>query len=155
LTPRLVEFAGFWNRFGASIIDGLILFAVELGIYTILGLFPWGLSWLLGGGGWFLWSWSWWPFGFLWFLSFFTSWLYFAGFECSSAQATPGKRALGLVVTNLNLERISFGRATARYFSKFFSELTLYIGYVMIGFTAKKQGLHDMIAGTLVFKKGV
>jgi uncharacterized RDD family membrane protein YckC len=152
-TPRLVEYAGFWNRFGASIIDGLILFAVEIGIYAFLGLFPWGLAWLLGGAGWFLWPWSWWPFGFLSLLSFLVSWLYFAGFECSSAQATPGKRVLGLVVTNLDRERISFGRATARYLSKFLSELILDIGYIMIGFTAKKQGLHDMIAGTLVFKK--
>jgi len=151
-TPRLVEYAGFWNRFGASIVDGLILFVVELAICAALGLFPWGLVWLLGGASLFFWPWSWWPFGMLGLISFLTSWVYFAGFECSSAQATPGKRALGLIVTNLDRERISFGRATARYFSKLLSELILYIGYVMIGFTAKKQGLHDIIAGTLVFK---
>jgi uncharacterized RDD family membrane protein YckC len=124
---------------------------VELGLLLALGLFPWGLGWLFGWGSW-SWFWYGWSFGPLGVLSLLVSWLYFAGSECSSAQATPGKKALGLVVTNLNHERISFGRATARYFSKFLSELTLYIGYVMIGFTAKKQGLHDMIAGTLVFK---
>jgi uncharacterized RDD family membrane protein YckC len=154
---RPVEYAGFWRRLGASMVDGLILMLVELGILLVLGLLPWGVSWLLGyGGGWPWWPWSWlsswWPFGWFWLLSFVVSWLYFAGSECSSAQATPGKKALGLIVSNLDRERISFGRATARYFSKLLSELTLYIGYVMIGFTAKKQGLHDMIAGTLVFK---
>lgn len=153
--PRLLEYAGFWSRFGASIIDGIILFLLELGISLLLGWLPYVFGWIFYGG---YWPWSWFSVlysGPFWLLSFLMGWLYFAGSECSSSQATPGKKALSLVVTNLNGERISFGRATARYFGKFLSELTLYIGYVMIGFTAKKQGLHDMIAGTLVFKKGV
>jgi len=128
-----------------------------MGICLVLGWFPLVLGWPFYWGGGLYWPWSWvsWSFGPLWILLLLVDWLYFAGSECSSAQATPGKKALGLMVTNLDRERISFGRATARYFSKILSELTLYIGYVMIGFTAKKQGLHDMIAGTLVFKKGI
>jgi uncharacterized RDD family membrane protein YckC len=49
--------------------------------------------------------------------------------------------------------RISFGRATGRYFARWISNMTLTIGYIMAGFTAKKQALHDIIAGTLVMRK--
>jgi uncharacterized RDD family membrane protein YckC len=57
---------------------------------------------------------------------------------------------LGLKVTDLNGHRISVGRAAGRWFSKIISAMILAIGYIMVGFTEKKQGLHDMIAGTLV-----
>jgi len=81
-------------------------------------------------------------------------WLYFAGFESSSWQATPGKKVLNLVVTNLTGTRISFGRATGRYFSKWVSELIpLAIGYILAGITERKQALHDMIASTLVLRR--
>jgi len=60
--------------------------------------------------------------------------------------------ALGLVVADEMGQRISFGRATGRYFAKILSSLILLIGFFMIGWTARKQGLHDMIAGTLVYK---
>lgn len=79
--------------------------------------------------------------------------LYFSLMESSKWQATVGKKAVGLKVTDLNGKRISFGRATGRYFSKFISGIACYIGYIMVSFTQKKQGLHDMIAGTLVFKE--
>ncbi len=81
------------------------------------------------------------------------SWLYFAAFESSRWQATPGKKLLGLAVTDMAGNRISFARASGRYFAKIVSFLTLLMGFVMIGFTQKKQGLHDMIAGCLVVKK--
>jgi uncharacterized RDD family membrane protein YckC len=61
--------------------------------------------------------------------------------------------ALGIVVTDLEGRRISWGRANARYWSKFISALIFLIGYIMAGFTQKKQALHDMIAGTLVVVK--
>ncbi len=80
-------------------------------------------------------------------------WLYFASFESSSWQATPGKKLLGLVVTDLEGKRISFVRATGRCFGKIISQFTLFIGYLMAGVTAKKQALHDMIAGCLVLRK--
>jgi uncharacterized RDD family membrane protein YckC len=80
-------------------------------------------------------------------------WLYFATFESSSWQATPGKKILRLAVTDLAGERISFLRATGRHFAKFFSAVILFMGFVMIGFTQKKQGLHDIIAGCLVVRK--
>lgn len=75
---------------------------------------------------------------------------YFVGFESSSMQGTPGKRAMGLVVTDLGGRRISVLRALGRYFAKILSSLILLIGYIMVAFTERKQGLHDMICGTLV-----
>ncbi|WP_446728107.1 RDD family protein [Peribacillus sp. TH14] len=56
-------------------------------------------------------------------------------------------------MTDLNGGRIGFGRATGRYFATIISGMIFYIGYIMAGFTSKKQALHDMIAGTVVVKK--
>ena len=78
------------------------------------------------------------------------TWLYFALLESSTRQATFGKMALGLFVTDLEGNRLSFARASGRYFSKIISGMTFTIGFLMAGFTAKKQALHDMIAGCLV-----
>ena len=79
-------------------------------------------------------------------------WLYFALFESGGWQATFGKRLMGLRVSDLSGNRISFGRASGRYFSKFISSIIFCIGYIMAGLTDKKQGLHDKIAGTLVLR---
>ena len=82
------------------------------------------------------------------------SWLYFAGMESSEHQGTLGKMALGLAVTDMNGLRISFARASGRFFAKIITGLVpLYIGYIMAGFTEKKQALHDMIASCLVLRK--
>lgn len=80
-------------------------------------------------------------------------WLYFALFESSRFQATPGKLAVGLAVTDLAHERIGFGRASARYFAKILSIVILFFGFFMIGWTKRKQGLHDKLAGTLVVRR--
>ena len=79
--------------------------------------------------------------------------LYSALMESSKWQATVGKKAVGIKVTDMKGNRISFGKATGRYFSKFISGIICYVGYIMASFTDKKQGLHDMIAGTLVLKE--
>ncbi len=78
------------------------------------------------------------------------SWLYEALMESSSRQATLGKMIFQMKVTDLSGSRISFARATGRYFAKWLSGLTLFIGYIIAGFTERKQALHDMVAGTLV-----
>ncbi|MGB5223762.1 MAG: RDD family protein [Arenicellales bacterium] len=78
------------------------------------------------------------------------SWVYFAGLESSVWQATVGKKMLGMQVTDTSGERIDFIKATIRYLSKFLSSFFLMIGFIMVAFTEKKQGLHDFIAGTLV-----
>jgi uncharacterized RDD family membrane protein YckC len=80
-------------------------------------------------------------------------WLYYSLLESSAWQATLGKKALGLEVTDLDGNRIGFGRATGRFFAKFISWIILLIGYIMAGFTEKKQALHDILAGTLVIRK--
>jgi uncharacterized RDD family membrane protein YckC len=80
------------------------------------------------------------------------NWLYYALLESSFKQATLGKMALGLKVTDMEGKRISFGQATGRYFAKILSGLILCIGYLMAAFTEKKQALHDIIVGTLVVK---
>jgi uncharacterized RDD family membrane protein YckC len=79
--------------------------------------------------------------------------LYFSFMESSKYQASVGKLALGLIVTDMEGNRIDFGKALLRNFGKLVSGAILLIGYIMAGFTDKKQALHDMIASTLVLKK--
>lgn len=142
-----VRYAGFWIRVAAAIIDGLIL-AVPITILFSLAFIPLIFANSPESS----------PFAF--FISYFAacivtillSWLYFAVRESSARQGTFGKSAVGIKVTDLNGERISFARATGRYFSKALSSI-LYIGYIMVGFDECKQGLHDKIAGTLVVFK--
>jgi len=86
-------------------------------------------------------------------LAVMMSWLYFASFESSRWQATPGKRLLGLVVTDTKGHRISFARASGRYFGKLLSEALFFIGFFMAGITPHKQALHDMIASCLVLRR--
>jgi len=87
-------------------------------------------------------------------LSVVAGWLYFSLCESSSWQGTVGKKVLGLRVTDMNGHRIGFGKATGRYFGKILSGLILGVGFIMIAFSEQKQGLHDMLAGTLVVKGG-
>jgi len=77
-------------------------------------------------------------------------WLYFAGFESSRSQATPGKLLMHIVVTDMIGNKPTFARVTLRHFAKFVSGLVILIGFLMIGLTKKRQGLHDRIAGCLV-----
>jgi uncharacterized RDD family membrane protein YckC len=78
--------------------------------------------------------------------------LYHTLFEASIWMATPGKRILRLYVTDLNGQRLTWGRAFLRNITRQISGF-LFIGYVMAGFTEKKQALHDLIAGCLVVRK--
>lgn len=119
------NYAGFWLRFAAGLIDGIILGIIAIPLNLI-------------GGGWIM---------------LLIGWLYSALLESSARQATIGKIALDIKVTDMNGSRISFGKATARHFSKIISTLILMIGFIMIAFTEKKQGLHDIIAGSLVVRK--
>ena len=77
-------------------------------------------------------------------------WLYYAGFESSRSQATPGKLLMHIVVTDMTGNKPTFARVTLRHFAKFVSTLIIFIGFLMIGLTQKRQGLHDRIAGCLV-----
>jgi uncharacterized RDD family membrane protein YckC len=80
------------------------------------------------------------------------AWIYSAGLESSAKQATLGKLALGIKVTDLGGQRIGFGRATGRYFAHIVTALTIGVGYAVAVFTRKRQTVHDMIAETLVVR---
>jgi uncharacterized RDD family membrane protein YckC len=156
--PR-VEYAGFWVRFLAFLIDSAVM-----GIGFVLILIP--LIFLTGLGGiigeihpnedmndigiFML-------FGLLFLaatVSLLWTWLYHALMESSEWQSTVGKRLLGLVVTDMAGQRVSFGRATGRHFAKIVTNMVpAFIGYIMAGFTERKQALHDMLAGCLVLRR--
>jgi uncharacterized RDD family membrane protein YckC len=81
------------------------------------------------------------------------TWFYYTMFEASVWQATPGKRVLRLYVADLDGKRVTFARAAARNFAKLISSLTFLVGYLVAGFTEKKQALHDILAGCLVLRR--
>ena len=156
--PR-VEYAGFWLRFLALLIDnvllglGFVLIVIPLIFLTGLRAFldqihpgedmsDVGVFMLIG----------------LVFLaatvSLVLTWLYHALLESSEWQATVGKKALGLLVTDMAGRRVSFWRSTGRHFGKIVTNMVPFlIGYIMAGFTEKKQALHDMLAGCLVLRR--
>lgn len=159
IAPR-VEYGGFWLRFLAYLIDGAVIMigvcvvAIPLIFLTGFGTFlseihpeeDWNQNWigvlvvvfLLFGAA-----------------SLVVTWLYHALMESSEWQATVGKKALGLVVTDMEGHRVSFWRATGRHFGKIVTNMVpLLIGYILAGFTEKKQALHDMIAGCLILQRG-
>lgn len=139
-------YGGFWLRFVAYLIDAVILNIAG----WVIGMVS-GVAISLGGASEAIAMGS--LFGAM-GMNLLLSWLYSAVLESSEWQGTVGKKALGLVVTDLSGNRIGFLRATARYFAKLLSALILMIGYFMIGWTRRKQGLHDLICGTLVYKAG-
>src|SRR6185437_10738459 len=73
--------------------------------------------------------------------------------ESSAWQATPGKMALNMSVTDMYGRRIGFGQATGRFFGKILSGLVFDIGFMLAGWTASKQALHDLMAGCCVVRK--
>ena len=81
------------------------------------------------------------------------TWLYTSILQSSSRQATVGKMALGLIITDLDGNRISFARASGRYLATFLTNLTFGIGYLMVIWTKRKQTLQDKVAGTVVIPK--
>ena len=141
-----MEYAGFWRRSAALVIDAILLGIVQA-VFTIAFVSSLAdvdpndeaaavvtittLNLVILAIG----------------------WLYFAVMESSKVQATLGKMLIGIVVTDVNGQPIGFGRATGRYFGKFISSLILMIGYLMAAFTQRKQALHDIMAGCLVVRK--
>jgi uncharacterized RDD family membrane protein YckC len=81
------------------------------------------------------------------------TWFYYTIFEASIWQATPGKRVLKLYVADLNGQRVTFARAALRNFAKMISSLTFLVGYLVAGFTEKKQALHDILARCIVLRR--
>jgi len=136
--------AGFWRRCAAYTIDYFITFVASYLVGLIAGFAlaaGQGAAGMMAAptvGG---------------ILGLVVGWLYFALQESSAQQATLGKRALGIKVTDGNGMRIGFGRATGRFFGKLLSGLIFAIGFMLAGWTEKKQALHDMLASTLVVRK--
>jgi uncharacterized RDD family membrane protein YckC len=124
------SYAGFWKRFAALLIDSVVVSAGS-GILTAAS------------------------FGVAWFAIFLLPWVYEAIMLSSEKQATVGKMLLGIIITDLDGRRISFGRATGRHFAKWLSALILGVGFLMAAFTEKKQALHDMMADTLVVNRSL
>jgi uncharacterized RDD family membrane protein YckC len=81
------------------------------------------------------------------------TWFYYTVFESSNWQATPGKRLLRIYVTDLGGRRLTFARAAARNIAKLISSLTFLVGYMVAGFTEKKQALHDILTSCLVLRR--
>lgn len=134
-----VAYGGFWIRLVAYIIDAILLGIVGGVLASIFGIPLTPTDWEHYDPTINL-------------VSFVIGWLYFALLESSERGATVGKMAMGLRVVTSDGQRLSFLNATGRYFAKILSAIILCIGFIMIGFTDKKRGLHDMIAGTLVIK---
>ncbi|MEN6610961.1 MAG: RDD family protein [Methanoregulaceae archaeon] len=156
--PAEEPYAGFWIRFGAWLIDTIILLIVGFVILFILvaGALIGSLSTIYTPALFYTATFT----GtaavglLLWWISLLAiNWIYYAYQESSPKQATLGKQVFGLIVTNTNGERISFARASGRWAGRILSGMIFCIGYIMIAFTEKKQGLHDMIADTLVVYK--
>jgi uncharacterized RDD family membrane protein YckC len=135
------NYAGFWLRGAALLIDGVVLMVLG-GSFGFVAGFGMGLAGygddekLLQAVG----------FG----LGLIIQWAYYVFMESSNKMATVGKSLLGLVVTDMDGRKIGFGRANGRFFGKYLSAFTFGIGLIMAGFTQKKQTLHDMITSTLV-----
>jgi|ERR1051326_817978 uncharacterized RDD family membrane protein YckC len=155
-TVSVVTYAGFWKRFIAYLIDkfliGVLACLILLPFIAILGLgalsdqdFDFSAS---AGlvialiGAYFMAI----------LLILVAEWLYHALME-SRKGATLGKMALGIKVTDMNGNQVTFGRATGRYFGKILSGLIFCVGFLMAGFTQQKQALHDILAGCLVVNK--
>jgi uncharacterized RDD family membrane protein YckC len=150
-------YGGFWIRFLAHLIDHAILGAVAVPLFLIMALpgiarivheaersqeppSPELIVTMLSS-----------IFVYV-ALAFVGQWLYEALLTSSSWQGTIGKRVLRLKVVDETGNRISFGRSTGRFFAKILSSMFFCIGFIMIGFTERKTGLHDMLAGTKVLR---
>ena len=156
-----VSYAGFWLRVAAYLIDGLILGVVITVLFVPLFILMGGIALLEGlrvrndapanvaqvaALLTLLLSFA--------AVALLIKWLYYAYLESGEKQATWGKQVLGLYVTDLTGQRVSFGRASARFFAMIVTGMIpLGIGFIMAGFTERRQALHDMIASALVLKR--
>jgi uncharacterized RDD family membrane protein YckC len=132
-------YASAWKRLGALLVDTVIVLLAGAILGVIIGSTAGPGAWddpkfesRLNGMGYLL------------------AWLYYAFMESSSSQGTLGKKWLGLHVVDLNAQRISFWRATGRFFGRIISVIPLCAGFFMAFFTQKRQTLHDMMAGCIV-----
>jgi uncharacterized RDD family membrane protein YckC len=147
--PARPAFAGFWLRAVAYLIDTILIsvvFGLIASFYPSTFIkFPDAASTSLTSLPQLT------PIAFA--ITITVTWFYYTMFEASIWQATPGKRVLRLYVADLNGQRVTFARAAARNFAKMISSLTFLVGYLVAGFTEKKQALHDILASCLVLRR--
>jgi Predicted membrane protein/domain len=143
---RDARYGGFWRRVAASVIDGFVLAGLSI-LLVVVGTAALMMSSDPEGAAT--------RYGVVYYIaSYVAAWLYFAFTHSGTHQASLGKRALGIKVTDLEGRRISFARATGRYFAYLVTSIvTLCIGLLMAAFTRRRQALHDIIAGTLVVSR--
>ena len=137
-------YAGFWRRAAAAMIDGFVIGGLSVAAGGVVAVFA-----AIAGSAYV-------PESFIagyYVAAVLCYWLYFAVLESSARQATLGKRAVGVFVAEVGGRRVSFGRATGRTFGKAINSLTLGIGWLLVGFTRQKRGLHDYVAGTVVLRR--
>jgi len=142
LPERIIIYASLKQRFLASLIDVLILLIPDLIISNRIGGSD--LLWEIIHGHYYFYS----IVGEL--IQLIIGWLYFALQESGKLQATIGERMMKIKVSDMNYDRISFTKASIRYFSEYISALMLCTGYFIMLWDKKNQNLHDKIAGTLV-----
>jgi len=123
-----LEYAGFWIRLGAGVIDLLILGAF---VGVLAYFFPAPAIWLTTG--------------------IFVSIIYWLGFWVWRGQ-TPGKMAVGIKVIRTDSSPVRWQCAVRRCLGYVISALTLFIGFIWVAFDGRKQGVHDKIADTYVVK---
>jgi len=146
---QMPEYAGFWLRFAAYLIDTTIIVLIFIPLTLALAVASASATDGDDNGAMALFQLA--NMG-LNLVSIVVSWLYSSLLESSSWQATLGKKAVGIRVTDMNGNRISFGQATGRHFGKILSSLICLVGFIMAAFTEKQQALHDILAGTLVVR---
>jgi uncharacterized RDD family membrane protein YckC len=145
-TESAVIYAGFWQRFIAAIIDFCVLFLPFCFVLFVLTVVAKLSTSVVRSGQW--------PIALAVppLSAALVTWLYFGLMESSPAQATVGKMFLKLRVTDDSGQRLSFGRATLRTLAKYVSSSILGVGFLMCGFSRRKQALHDLIAKCVVLR---
>lgn len=135
------QYGGFWARLVALILDNAIVFLILLamGVSMATVVATVGMEGMIGVVAWLVVT--------------FVPFLYWPVLESSPWQATIGKRVMGLEVTDLDGNRLSFLRAFLRSLAKIISSIPLGIGFLIAAFTARKQALHDIIVKTLVVQE--
>lgn len=141
MNSNSLQYAGFWLRLGATLIDTILLMALTMPLmYWAYGELYWNSNDFLLGG---------WDLLFNWICPLFATvvfWIY--------RSATPGKMAFKLEVVNAKTGgKLTISTSIIRYLSYYISAIPLCLGFIWIGFNSKKQGWHDLIAGTVVVKK--
>lgn len=141
METQQLEYAGFWSRTGAALIDGILLLLITMPI--LISIYGWEYleaEDLVMGPADFLISWV------LPALATVLFWLY--------KNATPGKMAIKAQVVDAQTgHSINVGQAMLRYLGYFLAILPLGLGIFWVAFDSRKQGWHDKIAGTVVVKR--